>query len=421
MRIKAFCAILLIQTAALAASAFGATYQDRIAAIVNGDVILVSDIEARKNPIVRNLMTLPLGVIPPGKLPTDKEILDELIVLQLLEQEADKREVKIDDKGLERSIEMMYKRNNFTREQFIFFLASKGLPFSEFKRLWRRHLKVARLISSEVMRKTPMSEEDAQRYFKENKDKIAEEYKKLVEDMAPARQAQEEPVPEVPTHEEIYVGGRVRLRQITINIPPGASPPVKNRAMEKAKKIYDEAMAGADFAKLAKRYSDDPWAQSGGDLGFMNFKDLIPFIQERTSRMQKGSIAPPIGTGKGIVILYLADAKGRTKKKVPIPERIRKQLEKQIREAKEKRAAQAASRGKNPRDKGDEDEGDASDSAESNSGPSKDLGILTPEEEKEYRKVRKKVINIVRARKTEARMKEWIDGLKADSIIQTRL
>ncbi|MGO8822114.1 MAG: hypothetical protein ACLQO6_12950, partial [Desulfomonilaceae bacterium] len=56
-----------------------ATYSDRIAAIVNSDVILESDVKKQKQPLIRNLINLPLGIVPPGKWPTEREILDELV------------------------------------------------------------------------------------------------------------------------------------------------------------------------------------------------------------------------------------------------------------------------------------------------------------------------------------------------------
>src|SRR5437763_1333564 len=66
-------------------------YTDRIAAVVNGDVILESEVKKNAQPFIRKFMSLPLGIVPPGKIPTEKEILDELIVMRLMEQEAAKR------------------------------------------------------------------------------------------------------------------------------------------------------------------------------------------------------------------------------------------------------------------------------------------------------------------------------------------
>ena len=89
-------------------------YSDRVAAVVNGDVILESDIRKHKQPQMRNLAGFPLGIIPPGKVPTEKEILDELIVIHILEQEANKQGVKVDDKGVQASIDSVKERNKLS-------------------------------------------------------------------------------------------------------------------------------------------------------------------------------------------------------------------------------------------------------------------------------------------------------------------
>ena len=57
----------------------------------------------------------------------------------------------------------------------------------------------------------------------------------------------------------------------------------------------------------------------------------------------------------------------------------------------------------------------------SDSEPIKSLGILNPEEAKEYQKVRNRVITILRTELIQSRMKEWIDELKRSSIIEVKL
>ena len=233
---------------------------------MNGDVILESDIKKHKQPFMRNLTNLPLGVIPPGKWPTEREILDELVVIHLLEQEAAKKGVKVEDKGVDASVEGIKKRNNITQDQFVLLLAANGLNYAEYRKIMKRQLTLTRLIATEVTQKVPLSEEDAQLYFKKNRENIDELYKKMLESLTPSRPPQEEAKPQIPTHEEVYVGGKLRLRQITLKMPD------KNRKsaekmMEKARQIYREAMTGADFAQPCKEIFPGPSGLQGGRSG----------------------------------------------------------------------------------------------------------------------------------------------------------
>lgn len=399
--------------------ALSANYSDKIAAIVNSDVILESDVKKQKQPLIRNLMNLPLGIVPPGKWPTEREILDELVVIHLLEQEAAKRGITLDDKAVESSIESIKKRNNLTDEQFVLFLASNGLSNNDYKQLMMRQFRLTKLIDSEVTRKTPISEEDAQKYFKKHQSEISEEYNKLLESTAPPQPPEPEAAPNIPTHEEVFLGGKIRLRQITLKIPQEKKRKDLEHVMETAKKIYRESQTGEDFAKLAKKYSQDPLAKSGGDLGFMDYKDMVPALQKMVQRMKVGDVTPPLRSADSVVMFYLDDAKNRKGKSIPIPEKTRKELENRWKQEHEKRAAAKKAQSTQRR----EQENRQADSSQttSDSEPIKSLGILNPEEAKDYQKVRNKVITILRTELIQSRMKEWIDELKRNSIIEVKL
>jgi parvulin-like peptidyl-prolyl isomerase len=281
----------------------------------------------------------------------------------------------------------------------------------------KRQLTLSRLIAAEVAQKVPLSEEDAQQYFKKNKDRIDEVYQQLLASHAPAR-PQEPPKPEIPKEIEIFTGGKVRLRQITLKMPEKAKKHDQEKLMEQAKLVYREASTGADFAQLAKKYSKDHLASSGGDLGMMNCKDMAQGLQKLVERFKVGDVIPPIPTKEGIIIFYLADAQNRTKKMRPIPEAERKRMEKQMKEAYERQAAEQKKKDQSANAGPAEGEAEVTDPKAKTEKPT---GILTPEEEKEYKKVRKKVIEIVRTEKIQARMKEWIDELKKSSIIEVKL
>ncbi|MGC8602738.1 MAG: peptidylprolyl isomerase [Desulfomonilaceae bacterium] len=398
-----------------------ATYSDRIAAIVNSDIILESDVKKQKQPLIRSLINLPLGIVPPGKWPTEREILDELVVIHLLEQEATKKGITLDDKAVDASIDSIKKRNNLTDEQFVLFLAANGLSYAEYRQLMVRQFRLTKLIESEVTRKTPISEEDAEKYFKKHSSEINEEYQKLIDEMAPAQPPEQESKPNIPTEERIFTGGKIRLRQITLKLGGGKKPKDVQKVMETAKKVYENAQTGEDFGKLAKKYSQDSWAKSGGDLGFMDYKDMVPQLQKMVQHMKVGDLTPPIKSGDAVLMFYLDDAKNRKEKNIPIPEKTRKELEKRWKKEYEKRLAEKKSKSIQQREKTNTKTNVNQKISDADEKQIKTLGILNPEEAKEYKQVRSKVIGILRSESTRARMKDWIDELKRNSIIEVKL
>jgi parvulin-like peptidyl-prolyl isomerase len=391
-------------------------YSDRIAAVVNGFAILESDIKLHKQPFVRNFTNLGLNIVPRGKDPTYREILDELIVYELLRQEARKKNMKIDDSSLNVTLREMAKRNRMSPEEFALFVVSKGVSYSDFREMMRQRLILDEIIALEVTRKLVLSEEDAQKFYKENADKIEDMYNKLLQQSKSGNPTPEEKKIELPTHENRYVGGKVRLYQISLHIPSKANKKEKKRVVEKAIKIYRAAMTGADFSKLAKKYSQDVYAASGGDIGWMNYADMIPQVQNIVQRMEVGRVLPPVQGRNEFVIFYLADAKGRRIKKVPIPEKIRKKMRKQYEEQQKAMLERL---------KKQQNDAKASNSKkkliQEKQVPTKNLGILNPEEAKKYRKVHTKVYTILRMKKIHNRIKEWIEELKKNALIEIKL
>jgi peptidyl-prolyl cis-trans isomerase SurA len=405
---------------------------DRIVAVVNGDVILKSDVSKAKQPIMRNFFQLPLGIVPPGKVPTEREILDELVAIHLLEQEAARKAVNVDERSVLASIDAMRQRNKLTHDQFVVKLAAAGMDYPDFIKVYGRHLKLTKLIQMEVVAKVRVDEKDAEEYFKKNRGRIKEIFRELITGQTPAQQKEEDAKPKIPTEMEVFTGGRIKLRQITLVMPKGGAN--RRSGMEKLKKttetVMREAMTGADFGALARKYSKDPSASSGGDIGYMKYKDMVPGVQQLVQHMKEGDIRP-VELRDRVMIFYLEDAKGRTVKKVPIPARERRLLEKRFKEEQERRKAQQAAQPQKPAVEANGPEtspkGETSDGTETAKGDGKGKkdekpsGILTPDEEKAYRKVKNEVMAIVRHDRMEARMKEWIDQLKKDAMIEVKL
>ena len=57
--------------------------------------------------------------------------------------------------------------------------------------------------------------------------------------------------------------------------------------------------ATADFAELAKKYSEDGSAPNGGNLGWMGPGDLVPEFEQAMNRLQIGEVSNPVKTEFG--------------------------------------------------------------------------------------------------------------------------
>jgi peptidyl-prolyl cis-trans isomerase C len=92
-----------------------------------------------------------------------------------------------------------------------------------------------------------------------------------------------------------YQGGGVPARS--------GNAPSRQEAMAKAQSISQQLKGGADFAKLARQYSDDAGsAERGGVLGPFSPGMLPPELEARVTQLQPGQASDPIPSRFGIHI-----------------------------------------------------------------------------------------------------------------------
>lgn len=99
------------------------------------------------------------------------------------------------------------------------------------------------------------------------------------------------------------------VSHILINVPANATPAQQKAALAKAKKVDALAQAkGADFAALAKKYSDDAGSSiQGGNLGWLQKGVTNKAFQDAMFSMHKGQISKPVLTPDGYHIIWLRD------------------------------------------------------------------------------------------------------------------
>ena len=79
---------------------------------------------------------------------------------------------------------------------------------------------------------------------------------------------------------------------------------------ETAKKVIAELKSGGDFAELAKKYSTDPGAQSGGDLGFFKKGDMLPEFSDAAFMLKPGETTQtPVKTRFGWHVIQVEEVR----------------------------------------------------------------------------------------------------------------
>jgi peptidyl-prolyl cis-trans isomerase SurA len=100
----------------------------------------------------------------------------------------------------------------------------------------------------------------------------------------------------------------VRASHILIRIPKNAAAEDTLRAFNRIAEIREEAVAGADFNRLAREYSEDPSARSnGGDLGYFSAFQMVYPFESAAFTTEVGDISSIIRSSFGYHIVYVTD------------------------------------------------------------------------------------------------------------------
>ena len=115
----------------------------------------------------------------------------------------------------------------------------------------------------------------------------------------------------VPKDSLPYFSTEVEVGQIVI--PAQVNDAAKQAALAKLNDIRAQVLGGADFATLAKQYSQDPGsAKEGGYLGFFKRGELVPEYEAASMKLEPGQMSPVVQSQFGFHLIQFIERKGNT-------------------------------------------------------------------------------------------------------------
>lgn len=256
---------------------------DKILVIVNGEIITQSDVDKVLLPIYLQYKSRYSGRELEEKTGEVRDdVLRRLIEDKLLLTEAKRMEIRVAKKEIKGKIEEVKGRFS-SGEEFETALAREGMSFSGLEEQFRERIMIDKFVNFKVQGKTSVSPSELLDYYETH--------------LSEFRQAPE-----------------VRLRSILIKV--GKACPEKE-AMEIAQTVLYRIKEGSDFDLLAKQYSEGPYRDSGGDMGWVEKGQLMDRIDELVFRMEKGEISGILKTSLGLHIFKVEEKKDGRFKEFP--------------------------------------------------------------------------------------------------------
>ncbi|MDZ7672558.1 MAG: peptidylprolyl isomerase [Halanaerobiales bacterium] len=211
-----------------------------------------------------------------------KNKLNDLIKKRLIIQEAKKRNISISDKQKEKlfkqHLESIKKRNQINDKQLKQALNKQGIKsLDQYQKVFLQNNKDSFLINklrNNVTKDVSVSENKIKEYYNNNK-------------------------------KNFKVEEQVKVSQILIKTEQKSTKEVKN----KINTIKNKLNNGENFSTLAKKYSEGPYAEKGGNIGFIKKETISKIFGEKVFNLKIDEISEPIKVNNEYRIVKINDKK----------------------------------------------------------------------------------------------------------------
>ncbi|HZJ95486.1 MAG TPA: peptidylprolyl isomerase [Thiopseudomonas sp.] len=277
MLIKPLSALILASSVLAGSLSAAEQPLDRVAVIVDNDIVMLSQYQARLNEVRQTIASR--GVEQPPEDVLRQQVLERLIIDAIQMQIAERSGIRISDEELAESMATIAERNGLTQDEFEQALVADGLTLRDAQEQIRQEMTISRVRQYRVGERIQVTDQELQNFLASDlgKMQLAEEYQ-LANILIP--------LPDAPNNEDLA------------------------KAEETVMAVVEQLQQGADFGQLAMTYSASENALEGGDMGWRRAAQLPPPFDRMLTTMSIGQVTQPTRTAGGIIMLKLLDKRG---------------------------------------------------------------------------------------------------------------
>lgn len=269
-----FMLITLIWSQSLCAEVY-----NRVVAVVNDDVITLHELNKKISEVT--------GYAPDELrlsdhqryIETRRKVLELLIDERIAQEKIKELGIRVSEKQIEATIEKVKRDNKWTQEDLIVALKKEGFTLEKYREIIKRDLERDRLLDGEVKSKIIVREEMIAQYYEEHKQDFA-------------------------SPKKFHLAGIFLI----------AKDPKDEEEMSllyrKGQEILERLRAGEDFGDLARRFSQGPGVEGGGDLGVFSEEELDPKLRKIVESIPEGGFSDLIKGPAGVQIVRVVRLEG---------------------------------------------------------------------------------------------------------------
>jgi len=249
---------------------------DRIIAVVDEEVVLLSELEAQVQFFAMN------NRVDPATPGLREQVLENMITERLIIAKAREDSVTVTDEEVQKQLDMVLQQRvqqvgSEARLEEIY-----GMPIArirlEFRDEMRKNL-IAQKLQQQRFSETSIGRREVEEFYRTYKDSL----------------------PRVP--EEVELSHILKI--------PTVSEAAREATRARLEELRDSIRAGTDFGAIARQYSEDPGsAPAGGDLGLVRRGLFVKEFESAVFSLDEGQMSDIVETPFGLHLIQLLERRG---------------------------------------------------------------------------------------------------------------
>ncbi|HMQ46656.1 MAG TPA: peptidylprolyl isomerase [Saprospiraceae bacterium] len=250
---------------------------DKVVAIIGGELVLLSEVEEQ----------FALMEAQNGNLPKDARcvIVDQLMANKLLLNQSKLDSIEVSDAEVEDQLDARIERIlSFMNNDVTQFEDYYGQSINEVKEQFREDLRNQLLIErmrGQVISSVTVTPSEVKAFFES-----------------------------IPRDSLPYFNSEVEVGEIVFK--PIVNLEERQKAVKLLEDLKQQVEAGADFAELAAKHSDDGSARAGGDLGWAKRGRYVPEFEAEAFKLEPNEISPVVESEFGFHIIQMMERRGNS-------------------------------------------------------------------------------------------------------------
>lgn len=263
--------LVVALTIAVVAAPAAAQQALRAAALVNDEVISAMDLQMRVRLV---MLSSGMSDSPEQRERLAPQVLRTMIDERLQLQEAARLGIEVQEPEVDQAVARVAQQNNIPAQRFEQMLRQNGVLPQVFRNQVRASIAWQKILAREVRPQVQIGSAEVEAMVERLKSRTGER--------------------------------RLRVREIFL---PLNEPEEDAQVRGTARRLIEQLRGGADFASLARQFSQAATASVGGDLGWLTPGSMPDAVAEALASMKPGQVAGPIRTFGGYYIVRLEDTR----------------------------------------------------------------------------------------------------------------